>query len=147
MTLLSVILVFSLAACGGGDGEDAEPEATTPPQPTATSEAPAPADTPMPTLEILPNPDDDALATYAAEHAGGPGAIFLGDPTQLIGLPPHPGLMFQASEAQYLQALTASILGFPAMGISSHMFIYTSDYYQGLIEKARLTNPTPLTSS
>ena len=147
LALFSVMLVFSLVACGGGGGEDAEPEATTPPQPTATSEAPAPADTPMPTLEILPNPDDDALATYAAEHAGGPGAIFLGDPTQLIGLPPHPGLMFQASEAQYLQALTASILGFPAMGISSHMFIYTSDYYQGLIEKARLTNPTPLTSS
>ena len=149
LAFFSVILVPSLAACGGGDGEDAESEATatTPPQPTATSEAPAPADTPAPTLEILPNPDDEALAAYAAEHAGGPGAIFLGDPTQLIGPPPHPGLMFQASEAQYLQALTASILGFPDLGIASHMFIYTSDYYQGLIEKARLTNPTPLTSS
>ena len=27
------------------------------------------------------------------------------------------------------------------------MFIYTSAYYQGLIEKARLTNPTPITAS
>ena len=27
------------------------------------------------------------------------------------------------------------------------MFIYTSEYYQGLLKKANLTNPTPLTSS
>ena len=27
------------------------------------------------------------------------------------------------------------------------MFIYNSDYYQGLIQKAKLTDPTPLTSS
>ena len=33
------------------------------------------------------------------------------------------------------------------MGIPSHMFIYTSDYYQGLLAKANLTNPTELTSS
>ena len=33
------------------------------------------------------------------------------------------------------------------MGIPSHMFIYTSDYYQGLVQKANLTNPTELTSS
>ena len=150
--ILSILLVFFIAACGGGDDEP-EATATTPPQPTPTSEAPAsvdtptPPDTPIQTLEILSNPDDEALAAYAAERAGGPGAIFVGDATQLIGLPPHPGLMFQATEAQYLQALTASIFGFPSMGIASHMFIYTSDYYQGLIEKARLTNPTPLTSS
>ncbi len=33
------------------------------------------------------------------------------------------------------------------MGIPGHTFIYRSEYYQGLIEKANLTNPTELTSS
>ena len=118
LTLLSIILVLSLSPCGGG-GEDAEPEATT--EAPAPVDTPAPADTPTP---VPPSPsDDEALAAYAAERAGGPGAIFVGDATQLIGPPPHPGLMFQATEAQYIQALTASIFGFPAMGISSHMFI------------------------
>ena len=37
--------------------------------------------------------------------------------------------------------------GSPELQIPSHMFIYTSDYYQGLIEKANLTNPTELVSS
>ncbi len=169
----ATLLALLLAACGGD--EEPEADATTPPQPTPTATAPAPADTavpepadtpvPAPADTPAPEPEDtpvpapantpeppapspeEALAAYAAEHAGGPGAIFVGDPTQLVGPPPHPGLMFQATEAQYLQALTASIVGLPSMGISSHMFIYTSDYYQGLIEKARLTNPTPLTSS
>ena len=153
----STALAFFVAACGGD--EETEPTATTPPNPTPTATSPAPADTPAPesTATPVPAPADtpeppapspeDALMTYAAEHAGGPGAIFVGDPTQLIGPPPHPGLMLQATEEQYLQGLTASIVGLPSMGISSHMFIYTSDYYQGLLQKARLTNPTPLTSS
>ena len=168
VTLVSVFLLASLVACGG---EDSEPEstATASPQPTATSAPPSPADTPEPAPADTPVPapadtpvpapaatatpepptmsEEEALAAYAAEHAGGPGAIFIGDPSQLIGPPPHPGLMFDATEAQYLQALTGSILGFPDLGITSHMFIYTSDYYQSLIKKARLTNPTPLTSS
>ena len=167
----STALAFLIAACGGD--EDPEATATTPPQPTPTAATPAPADTPVPepddttapaatsapAPENTPAPEpadtpeppapspEDALVAYAAEHAGGPGAIFVGDPMQLIGPPPHPGLMFQATEDQYIQALTGSIVGIPSLGISSHMFIYTSDYYQGLIEKARLTNPTPLTSS
>ena len=145
----TTIFALLLAACGGD--EESGASATTAPQPTSTTAAPAPADTAVPEPTDTPEPPapspEDALAAYAADHAGGPGAIFVGDPMQLVGPPPHPGLMFRATEAQYIQALTASIVGLPSMGISSHMFIYTSDYYQGLIEKARLTNPTPLTSS
>ena len=155
-TLFSVILALSLSPLA--EEEEAKtqsprppppplPNPPLPPKPPAPLDTPTPADTPTPTLEILSISDDEALAAYAAERTGGPDAIFVGDATQLIGPPPHPGLMFQASEARYIQALTASIFGFPAMGISSHMFIYTSAYYQGLIEKARLTNPTPLTTS
>lgn len=161
----STTLALSIAACGGD--EDPEATATTPPQPSPTAAAPAPADTPAPEPADTPAPEpadtavpepadtpeppapspEDALVAYAAEHAGGPGAIFVGDPMQLVGPPPHPGLMFQATEDQYIQALTGSIVGVPSLGVSSHMFIYTSDYYQGLIERARLTDPTPLTSS
>ena len=90
---------------------------------------------------------DEALIAYATEHAGGPGAIFVGDPMQLIGLPPHPGMMFNASEEEYTQGATAALFGVPQLGIDSHLFIYSSDYYKGLIEKAKLTDPTPLTSS
>ena len=91
--------------------------------------------------------DAEKLAAYAAEHAGGPGAIFVGDPLQLVGPPPHAGLMLQVPEEQYTQASMAALFGVPELGIPGHMFIYTSDYYRGLIEKANLTNPTELTSS
>lgn len=147
--LASVALALFVAACGGEE----ESDATTPAEPTSTAVTIAPTNTPVPEPEETPVPEptdsspEDALAAYAAEHAGGPGAIFVGDAMQLVGPPPHPGLMFQATEDQYIQGLTASIVGAPALGISSHMFIYTSDYYQGLIEKARLTDPTLLTSS
>ena len=87
------------------------------------------------------------LAQYAEDHAGGPGAIFVGDPIQLIGLPPHEGLMFQIPEESYTQGSMAALFGAPEMGIPGHMFIYSSDYYQRLIQKANLTNPTELTSS
>ena len=91
-------------------------------------------------------PVDPALARYAAEHAGGPGAIFVGDAGQLLGLPPHAALMFDLPQAFYTQASAAALFGLPG-GISSHMFIFTSYYYQGLIDKASLTNPTALKSS
>ena len=100
-----------------------------------------------PTPTATPAADVITLEQYAANHAGGPGAIFAGDPTQLIGPPPHPSLMFDTPEAQYLQASGAALFGAPALNVPGHMFVYTSDYYRGLIEKANLTDPTPLTSS
>ena len=115
--------------------------ATAQPAPTQPP-APAPTEAPEPTPEP-PNP----LAVYAAEHANGPGAIFVGDPTQLIGPPPHEGLMFQFPAELYTQVAGLGLMGSPQLRVPSHMFIYTSDYYQRLIQKARLTNPTELVSS
>lgn len=118
----------------------------TPIPPTATPE-PAATATPPPVTE------EDMLAEYAASVAGGPGAIFVGDPTQpasyaqLIGPPPHEGLMFQFPEELYIQLSQAALYGSAEQGIPSHLFIYTSDYYQSLIEKANLLNPTELVSS
>ena len=147
--IVSLALALGLAACGG---DEPEPIATTTPAPTATKAAPTPAATPTkaaPTSAPTTAASSEAemLAQYAAEHAGGPGAIFVGDPMQLIGPPPHEGLSFQIPEEQYTQGSMAALFGAPELGIPGHMFIYTSDYYQRLIQKASLTNPTELTSS
>ena len=112
----------------------AAPQPTATPEPTATT--PAPTEVPV----------DPALVRYAEQYGGGPGAIFTGDPAQLLGLPPHAALMFDLPQSFYTQASAAALFGLPG-GAPSHLFIFTSDYYQGLIQKARLTNPTALTSS
>ena len=91
--------------------------------------------------------DAEKLADYASEHANGPGATFVGDPSQFIGPPPHEGLMFSMPEGVYQQVSGLGLQGSEALGIPSHMFIYTSDYYTGLIDKANLTDPTELVSS
>ena len=123
--------------------------ATPPPPPTATPEPTA--TTPAPTATVpAPEPTatrpDPALLRYAERHAGGPGAIFAGDATQLLGLPPHAALMFNLPQSFYTQASAAALFGLPG-GIPSHLFIFNSDYYQGLLDKAKLTDPTALTSS
>ena len=144
----------------------AEPTATAAPEPTdaptptpvptraaapAPTTAPAQPTSPAPELTATTAPASDGrgmtLEQYAAEHAGGPGAIFVGDAMQLVGLPPHEGLMFDVPEPEFRQASAAALFGVPQAGIPGHMFIYTSDYYRGLIEKANLTDPTPLTST
>ncbi len=155
-----LLLALGIAACGDGEEEPGAAASTPDPTPTqapttvaeatpteqpATPEAATPTPSPVATQA---EPDEgDKLAQYAAEHAGGPGAIFVGDPMQLVGPPPHEALMFGATEAQYVQGAAAALMGMEAMGIPGHMFIYTSDYYQELIEKANLTDPTELTSS
>ena len=133
------------------------PTATPPPTPTAT---PAPTATrpyqvahpPTPTPAPPPMPAPNPLAEYADAMAGGPGAIFFDDPRQLLGPPPHTGppdspnrLMLGADAEQYRAAFLTGLLG--AEGFPGHMFIFTSDYYDGLLDKARLVNPTELVSA
>ncbi len=140
-----------------------EPAATAATQPTAVPPATAPEPTPTAgpapeeaaaTAAPAPQPTDppamsesDKLAVYAAEHANGPGAIFVGDPTQLIGPPPHEGLMFKFPAEQYNLLAGAALVGAPDLQIPGHLFIYSSDYYRDLIQKANLTNPAELVSS
>ncbi len=124
--------------------EPAEP--TEPPEPTAQ-----PAPTAVPPTAAAPAPTtpttEEALAAYAAENANGPGAIFVGDPTQLVGPPPHEGLMFQFPPELYAQMSGLALAGSEQLGVPGHMFIYTSDYYRELIARANLTDPTQLVSS
>ena len=126
--------------------EAAGPTEAAAPTEAAPTEAPATA-TPQPTATQAPPTTGEMLAAYAAERANGPGAIFVGDPTQLIGPPPHEGLMFQFPAEQYNLLSGAALFGSPELQVPSHMFIYTSDYYQGLIQKANLTSPTELVSA
>jgi TRAP-type C4-dicarboxylate transport system substrate-binding protein len=74
------------------------------------------------------------LQAYADAHAGGPGAIYVGDINQLVG-PANPG---------DLGDFDGNV---PLKSLESHRFIYESDYYRELVEKAKLENPTELVST
>ena len=103
------------------------PTPTTPP--TAT---PLPTRTPLPTP--TPTPRLPSLGELATQYAGGPGAIFVGDLTQLVG--PAPYVEFGDAEGNVsLDALR------------ENRWIYESDYYRSLLNRANLAEPTPLTSS
>ena len=52
--------------------------------------------------------------------------------------------MFGFPQTVYTQVAAAALFGLP--GAPGQGFIYESDYYRGVIEKANLTNPTQLTS-
>ncbi len=72
------------------------------------------------------------LPTYAARKAGGPGAIYVGDINQLVGPAP-----------------TVDQGGFddnvPLESLVRHLWLYESPFYGELLEKARLTDPMPMT--
>ena len=85
---------------------------------------------------------DEELVDYAAQVAGGPGAIFVGDlrrAGQLEGPAPESSLGGIDDEGK-------SDGSVPLESLERHNWIYGSPYYQDLLEKAKLTDPTPLTT-
>ena len=70
----------------------------------------------------------------SAEHAGGPGAIYIGDFNQLVGLAPHEDLGGFEGEV-------------PLDAVEEHAWIFESEYYKSLPGTAKLTNPTELVST
>ncbi len=72
-----------------------------------------------------------ALEQYAADKAGGPGAIYLGDINQLVGPAPT------VEQGDFDGNVTLESL-------ERHLWIYESSFYEELLEKAKLTDPTPL---
>ena len=114
------------------------PRPTATPRPTST---PRPTPTPRPTLTAaqLASP----LGRYAAEHAGGPGAIYTGDGD-------WESLSGPATYYEFADIFGANLGdedGYvPLYAIEQHQWIFESDYYHELIRKARLTSPTPLTT-
>ncbi len=113
-------IALALAACGPADA----------PQPTAAPATVAAAPTATPT----PPPAAPArtLEQYAADHANAPGAIYVGNINQLVGPAP--------SEEQ--GDFDGNV---PLDALERHLWIYESDFYRGLLEKAKITNPTPMT--
>ena len=92
------------------------------PTPTAAPTA-APTATPPPAL---------TLEDIAAQRANKPGAIYLGDLNALVGPAPTP----DEGDADGMVPLWA---------LEEHLFVYDSDYYRSVIERARFTNPTEMT--
>ena len=71
------------------------------------------------------------LLAYADEHAGRAGAIYVGDINQLVGP--------AATEDQ--GDFDGNV---PLDALQNHLFVFESDYYQGLIDQANIENPTEL---
>ncbi len=80
----------------------------------------------------IPSAERD-LDTYAEKHAGGPGAIYVGNLEQLVGPAPSPELGDRNGNVS-LSAL------------QDHQWLYESDYYQSLLQRAKLSNPARLVS-
>ena len=128
-----VLLIALVLACG---------EAATPVPPT---EAPAPTAAPEPTAteaameereeESAAMSDvDPALKAAAEARAGGPGAFYLGDGdlSRLVGPAPAEGL----GDADDMVNLA---------GLERESYLFDSQYYKDLVEKANFTNPTQMT--
>ena len=139
LMLVSVLLLAGLAACGESATPVPTAAPTTAPEPTAVpTEAPT-AMAGEPTEAMMEG--DDALMTYAAEYAGGPGAIYVGDINQLVGPAP---LTADGKLDADLGDLEGNV---PLDALEDHLWLYESDYYKSLVERANLTNPTELVSS
>ena len=135
LLVLSIALIIALAACGGA----AEPP-TEAPAPTATTAPTAGPTQAMATPAQQTMSSDEDLVAYAAQVAGGPGAIYVGDLSQLVGPASEPSLGGIDEEGKPNGSV-------PLGSLERHTWIYESDYYQDLLEKANLTDPTPLTST
>ena len=156
LLILSMLLFAGLVACGEAATAVPPTEATAteappteappteaPPTEAAPTEAPPTEDpesmedeSPMAMREI-----SDALLEYAADNANGPSAIYVGDISQMVG----PAPLKATDEAD--TDLGDSAGNVPLSALEDHLWLYDSDYYWSLIERANLGNPTQLTST
>ena len=145
-----ILLMAFILACG----EAATPVPTEAPPtaaPTAAPTATTAAAAPPPTEAAAMMSGDDALRAVADELAGGPGSIYIGDGdfSRLVG--PAPGVSEKENEETGEMELDDPLGDgngmVPLEFVEKNRHIFETDYYKSLIEKAKLTDPTPLTSS
>ena len=136
LLVASLILLIALAvACGGA----AEPEPTAAPAatqaptavPATATTAPTPTDAAMEEDSSMQAAVDPALAAAANDRAGKPGAFYIGDLSQLVGPSPGEGL----GDANDMVNLA---------GLERERYLFDSQYYKNLVEKANFDNPTEL---
>ena len=136
LLVASLILLIALAvACGGA----AEPEPTAAPAatqaptavPATATTAPTPTDAAMEEDSSMQADVDPALAAAADDRAGKPGAFYIGDLSQLVGPSPGEGL----GDANDMVNLA---------GLERERYLFDSQYYKNLVEKANFDNPTEL---
>jgi TRAP-type C4-dicarboxylate transport system substrate-binding protein len=129
------LIILVIAACGGDDPTAVPVAAATAVPSQATT---APSSTTGAVATTAPSsgqtPASSSLQDVAAKLAGGPGAIYVGDLDQLVG--PAPSESEGDADGNV-----------PLASLQKHVYVYESDYYQGLIEKANLINPTELVST
>ena len=138
---LAVLLLASVAACGGAAEAPTEAPAPTAAPTAVPPTQPPPTDTPAAMEEEEEESSSMAsgsgvsakLQAYADEHANGPGAIFVGDLGQLAGPAPDPSL------GDFDGNVTLE-------AVEKHAYIFESQYYQSVLERANLENPTELVS-
>ena len=145
-----ILLMAFILACG----EAATPVPTEAPPtaaPTAAPTATPAAAAPTPTEAAAMMSGDDALKAVADKLAGGPGSIYIGDGNfnRLAGL--APGVSEKENEETGEMELDDPLGDgngmVPLEFVEKNRHIFETDYYKSLIEKAKLTDPTPLTSS
>ena len=138
MALLGIVALL-IVACGGA--ATAVPPTNTPaPEPTAVPTQVPPTEAPTATMapEATEEPEQmegdysPELLAIAAERANGPGAFFVGDLNDLVGPAPTP----EEGDANGIVPLDA---------LEKHRFVYESDYYRSVIERAKFLDPTPMT--
>jgi TRAP-type C4-dicarboxylate transport system substrate-binding protein len=151
ITGVAILLLVLLSACGGAEESPSEGTAATEAPAAAPTSAPASTSTPAPVTEAAEATEEPTqaaaaaeeqpekpetsvsakLQTYADEHAGKPGAVYVGDVNQLVGP--------AATEDQ--GDFDGNV---PLDALQRHLFVFDSDYYRGLIELANIENPTEL---
>ena len=139
LLILSMTLLLVLAACGSAAEPPTEAPAPTA-APTATTAPTQPPAQPTAMPEDSSMTADEGLVSYAAGVAGGPGAIYVGDLNQLVGPAPEVSLGGIDAEGKPDGSV-------PLESLERHSWIYDSPYYQDLLEKAKLLDPTPLTTT
>ena len=76
------------------------------------------------------------LQAAADELAGGPGAFYVGDLNQLLGPVP-----------EQVEDDIGDYDGVPYDGLEDYLYVFDSDYYRILVERAKYTNPTQATTT